>query len=107
MVNTFLLAFSTSFARPLLAAAAPSPPSIAALTQSFLTGMTSGKLHWRAAIIAHTWFNLVAPLAGEPEVAVQVLQLQFQQITSDAMLLVRVCPFAYPSSSGGDSSCLS
>ena len=46
------------------------------LSSQLLDGLKGDKLHWRAAIMTHAWFNLVSPTPGEGDMMLEMLRVQ-------------------------------
>jgi hypothetical protein len=88
MVNRFLLGFSTGLSRPIFSS---SPPETTALSKILLSSLSTESLHWRTVILAHMWFNMLAPMPDQPGLMEQVLKLQLRHVTAAEMLLIKVC----------------
>ena len=90
VVNRFLVGFNSTLARPLCLLQQQSDQHISQLSSQLLDGLKGDKLHWRAAIMTHAWFNLVSPTPGEGDMMLEMLRVQMRQALTADMLLVKV-----------------
>lgn len=98
-VNKLLASFGVLFSKPQYIAESSKQPEVRAVTELFMSKVSSNSLHWRSTILAHAWFSLLTPVTDDLELAKKIVALQLEQGVRADMLLVKVCEFSLQQSS--------